>query len=340
MDYLHYGLFMEIKPRLSSNPTFKSLRNEPASYWYRQILNFILQSIALNAIILYWRYFPIDKHQPHQEVLDFQNISRLMTMLLSGLQTYLLLAIPYSPLFHTLAYIFDAKYTPMMEKPWLATSPKDFWSKRWNMFVKKNIHALAFRPVVYIMAWIRSYSQSLVHSNSPIMDSKVVDFKVIKKKQRKSKGKKSSSSSSSSSKRRKSKTNSQQYRHSIDLNQIHNEIVEKVNQGKSNTIGLPSPPPTPILKNEEWNGKSKSFMDKKDVHHYDQCQGQGISEKNRIPKLDAAIGGLASFAFSALFHEYLLWMVLDNHIIGTVKSCYYGFFLFFFSFLSFSFLLS
>jgi hypothetical protein len=41
-----------------------------------------------------------------------------------------------------------------MNSPFQSTSFRDFWSNRWNMSVKINLHRIGFQPVMAVLRWI------------------------------------------------------------------------------------------------------------------------------------------------------------------------------------------
>lgn len=40
-----------------------------------------------------------------------------------------------------------------MNSPWLSSSFRDFWSYRWNLPMKANMHRLGFVPFVKVSRW-------------------------------------------------------------------------------------------------------------------------------------------------------------------------------------------
>ncbi|KAI9357942.1 hypothetical protein DFJ73DRAFT_174237 [Zopfochytrium polystomum] len=46
--------------------------------------------------------------------------------------------------------VLQIDYVPCMRAPFLATSLRDFWSRRWNGIVKSMLHRLVFLPLAYI----------------------------------------------------------------------------------------------------------------------------------------------------------------------------------------------
>ncbi|KAJ3231011.1 hypothetical protein HDU81_004092 [Chytriomyces hyalinus] len=66
-------------------------------------------------------------------------------------QLYGLMDICYSLGTLLIVSIVSAPYTPMMDAPFFATSPRDFWSCRWNLAIKTTIHRLAFSPAMSSM---------------------------------------------------------------------------------------------------------------------------------------------------------------------------------------------
>ncbi|KAI8842241.1 hypothetical protein BJ741DRAFT_592573, partial [Chytriomyces cf. hyalinus JEL632] len=66
-------------------------------------------------------------------------------------QLYGLMDICYSLGTLLLVTIVSAPYTPMMDAPYFAISPRDFWSYRWNLAIKTTIHRLAFSPALRSM---------------------------------------------------------------------------------------------------------------------------------------------------------------------------------------------
>ena len=46
-----------------------------------------------------------------------------------------------------------------MNSPFISTSFRDFWSNRWNMSVKINLHRLGFVPVMAACRWMSGTQQ-------------------------------------------------------------------------------------------------------------------------------------------------------------------------------------
>ncbi|KAI9342358.1 hypothetical protein BDR26DRAFT_1006819 [Obelidium mucronatum] len=84
-------------------------------------------------------------------LLNIFDIRELMDHVMFAIMFYCDFQIAY--VFGTLGLVLflGAPYTPLFDKPYLATSLRDFWSHRWNYPIKLTFHRIVFTPILHVM---------------------------------------------------------------------------------------------------------------------------------------------------------------------------------------------
>ncbi|CAG8813614.1 14627_t:CDS:1 [Gigaspora margarita] len=80
-----------------------------------------------------------------------------------------------------ISFLFE---TPMLfDIPYLASSPKDFWSRRWQQMYRQSFSELAYQPTFYFTfaSLISLFSNNNIFNSTKVTSTKVIEKKVVPK---------------------------------------------------------------------------------------------------------------------------------------------------------------
>ncbi|KAI8612308.1 hypothetical protein BC830DRAFT_582576 [Chytriomyces sp. MP71] len=107
-------------------------------------------------------YFDVFPLQNLSGLVSPINISQLGNCLIYAIMLLCCLELSFAPLF-AFVLVLDAPYAPIFNKPYIATSLRDFWSNRWNLIIKEFIHTLAFKPTLELCkSWFLKSEEALL----------------------------------------------------------------------------------------------------------------------------------------------------------------------------------
>nr|KAJ3408908.1 hypothetical protein HK105_003149 [Polyrhizophydium stewartii] len=85
---------------------------------------------------------------PVMHLFLFNDAKRAVDLIVIGGMLYSVMQAAYITLFHLSSVLFDIPFLPLMDNPFISTSPRDFWSNRWNTQIKESLYRLSFAPVM------------------------------------------------------------------------------------------------------------------------------------------------------------------------------------------------
>ncbi|KAJ3284931.1 hypothetical protein HK104_009703 [Borealophlyctis nickersoniae] len=106
------------------------------AYYVKVATRLALQYLLYNALEWYIVHYPPKRDVAPRAFLNFTDVKSIMDNLVYGLMVYTTLCLVYTPSFLLVSHIYKTSFQPLMRSPFLATSPRDFWSNRWNAAVK------------------------------------------------------------------------------------------------------------------------------------------------------------------------------------------------------------
>jgi hypothetical protein len=139
------------KPYCSQNAILPEDRT--AAYYGKLAYKLVIQYAMYHVFRWYYLNYPPNSNPPARRFANFYDPKELLDHFVFGLTLCFTLSLLYNIIFHVVVEVLHTPFEPVMNSPFFATSFRDFWSNRWNMFVKENLHRIVFQPT---MVWLKS----------------------------------------------------------------------------------------------------------------------------------------------------------------------------------------
>ncbi|ORY45526.1 hypothetical protein BCR33DRAFT_849794, partial [Rhizoclosmatium globosum] len=146
---------LAVKAEKTNPQRTSSYQARTFKYKDRNILFYIWQSSRLigSLLILTWS-------QAYLETYPYNRDKRFWTFLMPwdregvlevfafAIQLFTVIDLLYTPGTLIMVHFLQAPFTPVCDSPYFSTSLRDFWSNRWNRYIKTTIHRISFAPTV------------------------------------------------------------------------------------------------------------------------------------------------------------------------------------------------
>ncbi|KAJ3325805.1 hypothetical protein HDU76_013075, partial [Blyttiomyces sp. JEL0837] len=119
------------------------------------------------------------KYTPYTGLLQWGKWKEAGDVFFFGVMLYCCLELAYNVIFHGLAEVFQSPFLPLMHRPYISVSIRDFWSRKWNSMVKAVLQNLVFSPILSLLSVFIPRSHISKHNSS---NQKVVANQRLTKK--------------------------------------------------------------------------------------------------------------------------------------------------------------
>ncbi|KAI9331601.1 hypothetical protein BDR26DRAFT_870080 [Obelidium mucronatum] len=111
------------------------------SYFANVVAKLVLTYVAYAFALVYFRKYG---YEERKGLLDFKDTKGVIEHSVFGVLLYGTVELYFHLLFFPLILVLNAPFVPVFNAPYRATSVRDFWSRRWNLFVKEILHTIGF----------------------------------------------------------------------------------------------------------------------------------------------------------------------------------------------------
>ncbi|KAJ3319930.1 hypothetical protein HDV06_005829 [Boothiomyces sp. JEL0866] len=125
------------------------------AYYYGKTL----RTLAIKYLIYRQLQLYIDTTHWFPEPYQTTGLQFLCDVYLLGILLSLLLDIFATILLHITANLFRIPIVPLMNLPYLSTSARDFWSRRWNLIVGNCLRRGVFVPILIMMGYRKQVAE-------------------------------------------------------------------------------------------------------------------------------------------------------------------------------------
>lgn len=92
---------------------------------------------VVHAIHIFFYFFPYPLLPPVRKFISVSNVEEIATFYLLSVQLYMYMSIYFALSFGLYAYLCGRRAPSIFHAPLLSVSPREFWSRRWNMLFKQ-----------------------------------------------------------------------------------------------------------------------------------------------------------------------------------------------------------
>ncbi len=130
----------------------------------------------VHLIHIFLAYYPYPRDPPLRQFVPF-SLQAWVTYYLISIQLYMYMSIYFALSFGLYAFLCGRTAPQIFHAPLAAASPRDFWSRRWNMMFKQGLHDTIFVPVLQLLRASTHRTYVIQSSNKAIVSDAPADTK-------------------------------------------------------------------------------------------------------------------------------------------------------------------
>ncbi|KAI8897067.1 hypothetical protein BC833DRAFT_621591 [Globomyces pollinis-pini] len=170
VEYINYTLTFQ-KPKLTNDtdPPKRIVdehrvpyKNQDVSHYLKVILKTIVKFLIFFGIVKHLRKSKPNWNPKPFEMTSWNSFENARDVYLLGLALEMFVDAWSTFLCHLASIAFCIPYLPLMNRPYLATSVRQFWSKKWNLLIHHSLRQSIFLPTLRVFGYAKPSSKEKV----------------------------------------------------------------------------------------------------------------------------------------------------------------------------------